>query len=140
MTQTLMPKSAKVAQIQLPERNSRQNSPSFVSQKGSNFEHPKIPPSPKISENYSKLQNFEFFGIVQTLRAQRLKRINIAWNLQSRLKISISLENFNLDLQNSTKKKFGGRLAWNFQSRLKFQSQRAILEFFQSLEDRNLLK
>ena len=29
MTQTLMPKSAKVAQIHLPECNSRQNSPSF---------------------------------------------------------------------------------------------------------------
>ena len=64
MTQTLMPKSTKVAQIHLPECNSakirqiflnftkfapkfapkfRQNSPNlpkFVSQKGSNFEHP----------------------------------------------------------------------------------------------------
>ena len=57
MTQTLMPKSTKVAQIHLPDWNSAkirqisanicqistkicQNSPNFVSQKGSNFEHP----------------------------------------------------------------------------------------------------
>ena len=43
-----------------------------------------------------------------------------AWNFQSRLKFSISLENFNLDLQNSPQK-IGvcGWLARNFQSRLK---------------------
>ena len=36
-----------------------------------------------------------------SLRAQILKKFNIAWKFQSRLKISISLENFNPDLQNS---------------------------------------
>ena len=47
MTQTLMPKSSKVAQIHLPECHSakiRQSSakipPNFVSQKSSDFEHP----------------------------------------------------------------------------------------------------
>ena len=55
-----------------------------------------------------------------SLRAQILKKINLAWNSQSRLKISISLEIFNPDLQNSPQKiGFGGWLAWNFQSRLK---------------------
>ena len=36
-----------------------------------------------------------------TLRAQRLKKCNLDWNFQSRLKISISIEIFNPDLQNS---------------------------------------
>ena len=40
--------------------------------------------------------------------------------IQSRLKFSISLEIFNLDLQNSPQKiGVGGWLAWKFQSRLK---------------------
>ena len=56
----------------------------------------------------------------QAPRAQKLKKINLAWNFQSRLKCSISLENFNPDLQNSQQRKgFGGWFAWNFQSRLK---------------------
>ena len=62
-----------------------------------------------------------------------LKKFNLAWNFQSGLKTSISLEIFNLDLQNSPTTKKGFRrwlaskmfnLAWNFQSR------RAILNFF----------
>ena len=41
-----------------------------------------------------------------TLRAQRLKKINLDWKFQSCLKkISISIENFNPDLQNSPQKK-----------------------------------
>ena len=36
-----------------------------------------------------------------TLRAQRLKKLNLAWTFQSRLKNSISLLNFNLDVLNS---------------------------------------
>ena len=57
----------------------------------------------------------------QALRAQRLKKINLAWNFQSHLKISISLNIFNPDLQNSPQKQgFCGWRAWNFQSRLKF--------------------
>ena len=40
-------------------------------------------------------------------RAKTLKKVNLAWKFQSRLKISISLENFNLDLQNSPQKNRG---------------------------------
>ena len=52
-----------------------------------------------------------------TLRAQRLKKFNLAWNLQSRLNFQISLENFNPDRPNfpTENKGFGERLAWNFQ-------------------------
>ena len=49
------------------------------------------------------------------LRAQRLKQFNLDWEFQSRLKISISIENFNPDLQNSPQK-IG--VCWG--SRLKF--------------------
>ena len=38
------------------------------------------------------------------LRAQRLKKFNLDWKFQSRLKIPISIENFNPDLQNSPQK------------------------------------
>ena len=49
---------------------------------------------------------------------------------QSRVKFSISLENFNLDLQNSpTKLGFGGWLACNFQSRLKISIPDRDLDF-----------
>ena len=39
-----------------------------------------------------------------TLRAQRLKKINLDWKFQSRLKFSISIEIFNPDLQKSPQK------------------------------------
>ena len=49
-----------------------------------------------------------------SLRAQRLKKINLAWNFRSRLKISRSW------IQISPEEKgFSGWLAWSFQSRLK---------------------
>ena len=44
------------------------------------------------------------FGDRETLRAQRLKKFNLDWNFQSRLKISISIENFKPDLQNFPQK------------------------------------
>ena len=70
----------------------------------------------------------------KTLRAHRLKKFDLAWNFQSRSQISVSLENFNLDLQNSPRKiGFGGRLAWNFQSRSKTSIPESDLEIFQSL-------
>ena len=65
--------------------------------------------------------------------------------IQSRLKIQveifnlarkfeISLEIFNLDLQNSQRRiGSGGRHAWNFQSRSKISIPEGDLEFFQSL-------
>ena len=65
------------------------------------------------------------------LRAQILKKFKIAWNFQSRLKISISLEIFNPDLQNSPQKNRGsvGGALENFKLTWKFQA----LEFFQDL-------
>ena len=68
------------------------------------------PEGPNLEENQSRLNAW--------------KLQVFAWNFQSRLKTSISLEMFNLDLENSPQKKkgFGGRLAWNFQARLKFSS------------------
>ena len=66
-----------------------------------------------------------------SLRAQILKTFKIAWNFQSRLKISLSLEMFNPDLQNSPQKNRGlvGGSLENFKLALKFQD----LEFFQDL-------
>ena len=66
-----------------------------------------------------------------TLRAQRLKKINLAWNFQSRLKISIRIEIFNPDLQNSPQKNRGmvGGLLQIFNLAWKFQD----LNFFRSL-------
>ena len=59
------------------------------------------------------------FGLLSQ-RAQRSKKFNLDWNFQSRLKISIEIEIFNPDLQNSPQKLgSGGQRAWNFQSRLK---------------------
>ena len=62
----------------------------------------------------------------RSLRAPRLKKINLAWNFQCRLKCSISIEIFNLDFQNSHKLRglVGGslenyNLARKLQSRLK---------------------
>ena len=65
------------------------------------------------------------------LRAQILKKIKIAWNFQSRLKISISPEIFNPDLQNSPQKIRGlvGGLLEVFKHAWKFQD----LEIFQDL-------
>ena len=46
----------------------------------------------------------QFWKPPESLRAQRLKKFNLAWNSQSRLKISISIEIFNLALQNFPQK------------------------------------
>ena len=51
-----------------------------------------------------------------SLRAQRLKKFNLDWKFQSRLKISISIENCNPDLQNSPQKigvRWGSRLKFS---------------------------
>ena len=66
-----------------------------------------------------------------SLRAQRLKKINPAWNFQSRSKNSISLHNFNPDLQNSPQKTgvwWVARL--KSQSRLKISIPEDDLDFF----------
>ena len=64
-------------------------------------------------------------------KGPKIENFNLAWNLQSRLKSSISLENFNLDLHNPHKNRglVGGALE-SFNLAWKFQSWRAILKFF----------
>ena len=63
-------------------------------------------PGPRCNSYRCRLQIPPIFGSVTlpTLRAQRLKKINFDWKFQSRLKISISIEIFNPDLQNSPQK------------------------------------
>ena len=65
----------------------------------------KVPKDPKKESKRARKWVFgDFFDTFWPLRAQRLKKINPDWNFQSRLKISISIENFNPDLQNSPQK------------------------------------
>ena len=73
----------------------------------------------------------------RTLRAQRLKKFNlawifnVAWNFQSRSKISILT--FRIPHKYSG---FAGRLAWIFQSRLKISIPEGDLEFSHSFQRR----
>ena len=62
---------------------------------------PRSSPTPGPANPFSKHLNV---GLLRTLSAQRLKEINLAWTFQSRLKISISIDIFDLDLQNFPQK------------------------------------
>ena len=106
-----------------------------------------FPISSGMVQGFSRFVLFLFLGLsgaptrnspervratIWTLRAQRLKKINLDLNFQSRLKISISLEIFNPGpSQFPTKKRglVGGSLE-DFNLDWKFQSRRAILIFF----------
>ena len=67
-----------------------------------------------------------------SLRAQRLKKINLDWNFQSRLKKSILIEIFNpgpSEFPTKNRGLAGGGIE-NFNLDWNFQSRRAILNFF----------
>ena len=74
------------------------------------------------------------FCCIKDPKGPKIEKFNLAWNFQSRLKTSISLEIFNLVLQQNSPQQ--NRVWWaallKFQSRLKISIPEGDLEIFQS--------